>query len=167
MKHTTVIPYKLGHEVIVTDNGYKTVYSTWMHVNAKIKDASQGVKDALQDGLIGDDSEIINDRADASNAINTFTLQFVDGSEQCYEICPCFELEYDASTVNFPLFYSMQLDGQLTQQQAQEQAYKRLQGVKLNDIALCIPCFDIGMECERVDLYGIELIHEWDIAAQC
>ena len=167
MKHTKTIPYTLGHEVVATDAGYKTLQSTWMHFNAKLKGASQAVKDALADGLIGEDSEVFNLCAD----MNTFTLQFKDNTEQCYEICPNFELEYDASTneISISLFYTMQLDGQLTQEQAEIETYKRLQGIKqLNDIAICIPLFSIGMdEYKRVDLDVIELIHELDVAAQC
>lgn len=170
-KHTTAIPYTLGHEVIATDNGYKTTYSTWMHVNAKIKDVSQAVKEALAEGLLGEDSEVFNYRAEMSNAMNTFTLQFKDNTEQCYEICPNFELEYNASTneISFPLFFTVQLDGELTKEQARDASNKRLQDIKqLNDIALCIPCYQIGMDdYKRVDLDVVELIHEMDVAAQC
>lgn len=165
MKHTKAIPYTLGDvEVDVT------TYSTWMHVNAKVKDASQTVKEALAEGLIGEDSEVFNLCADMSNAMNTITLTYSDGSTQCYEICLNFEIEYDVTTneISFPLFYTMQLDGQLTREQARDETYKRLQDIKqFNDIALCIPCYQIGMEYERVDLDVIELIHEMDMAAQC
>ena len=168
MKHTTAIPYTLGNEVVATE---KIILNTWINITAKLKDTSQSIREALQEGLIGNDSEIVIDRADASNAINNITFTFMDDTEQCYEICSNFEIEYDASTneISFPLFYTMKLDGQLTQEQAQEQAYGRLQAIKqLNDIAICIPLFSFSMnEYKRVNLDIVELIHEMDVAAQC
>ena len=164
---TEVIPYQLGHKVISTDTGYKTSLSTWVQVIAKLIDAPESVIEAFDYGLIGEDSEIFNHHAELGNRINTFTLQYADGSTQCYQNCPYFDLDYHSSIVSFPLFFSMELNNELTKEEAEVEIYKLLQGVKLDGISLLVPCYKIGLDYELFNIEILELIFEMDAEAQC